>query len=135
LTLISLATIVTFLILAHGLWSRSTDGVGREQAILFNVATTLTLTIGVATLYCVLFVLALAGSALMLDEDVLTHALGHHAGPWTYVKIAWMASSLATIAGALGAGLESDEAVREAAYGYRPERETEVAAAGTKRDT
>jgi len=135
LTLISLATIVTFLILAHGLWSRSNDGVGREQAILFNVATTLTLTIGVATLYGVLFVLALASSALMLDEDVLTHALGHHAGPWTYVKIAWMASSLATVAGALGAGLESDEAVREAAYGYRPERETEVAAADTNRDT
>jgi hypothetical protein len=135
LTVISLATIVTFLILAHGLWSRSNDGVGREQAILFNVATTLTLTIGVATLYCVLLVLAVAGSALMLDQEVLTHALGHHAGAWTYVKIAWMASSLATVAGALGAGLESDEAVREAAYGYRPERETEVAAAETTRDT
>jgi hypothetical protein len=124
LTVISLATIVAFLILAHGLWSHSTDGVGREQAILFNVATTLTLTIGVAALYCVLLVLALAGSALMLDEDVLAHAIRHHADDWNYVRIAWMASSLATVAGALGAGLESDEAVREAAYGYRPERET-----------
>jgi hypothetical protein len=29
----------------------------------------------------------------------------------------------------------TSDAVREAAYGYRPERETETAVAGAKRDT
>jgi hypothetical protein len=100
--------------------------VGREQAILFNVTTTLTLTIGVASLYGALFVLGLAGAGLVLDPDVLGKAIGHDAGLATYVRVTWMASSLATVAGALGAGLESDAAVREAAYGYRPERETEL---------
>jgi hypothetical protein len=123
LTVISLASVVVFLILSHGLWSRA-DGADREQAILFNVATTLTLIIGVASLYGALFVLGLAGAGLALDQHILSQTIGPKTG-LGYAKVAWMASSLATIAGALGAGLESDDAVREAAYGYRPERETE----------
>jgi hypothetical protein len=125
LSVISMAAIVVFLILVHGLWRRRPAGAGREQAILFNVATTLTLIIGVASLYCALFVIALGAGELMLDHRVVARTIGNHVGFATYVKIAWMTTSLATAAGALGAGLESDAAVREAAYGYRPERETE----------
>jgi hypothetical protein len=60
-----------------------------------------------------------------VDEVLLSDALGHRAVLVDYVKVAWLASSLATVTGALGAGLESDAAMREAAYGYRPERHTE----------
>jgi hypothetical protein len=125
LTVVSLVSIVVFLVVAHGLWERPADGVGREQAILFNLATTMTLVIGVACLYGALFVLGLAGAGLAVDRDVLSEGIGHRADLATYLRITWMASSLATVAGALGAGLESDAAVREAAYGYRPERTTE----------
>jgi uncharacterized membrane protein len=124
LAAVALVTIVLFLILAHGLWERAVTPQARQQAVLFNVATLLTLLLGVTCLYVALFVLALAGAGLALDDSVLSNALGHPATFGDYVKVACLAASLATVAGALGAGLESDAAVREAAYGYRPERAT-----------
>jgi uncharacterized membrane protein len=126
LTLASLTAIVVFLIVAHGLWERSKDGRMREQVVLFNVATTLTLALGVLSLYAALFLLALGGAAMVVTPSVLSDAVGHAVGVREYMALAWTTTSLATVAGALGAGLESDAAVREAAYGYRPERQTQL---------
>ena len=121
----SIVAIVVFLIAAHGLWERTVDGRGREQAVLFNVATAATLTFGVLCLYGALFVLTFLAAKFTLDADVLDGTIGHRADLATYFKVTWFATSLAMVAGALGAGLESDESVREAAYGYRGERRTE----------
>lgn len=119
LTVLSISVIVVFLTVAHALWERPQRRELREQAILFNVATTLTLTLGVLTLYVALLLLTIAGAALLVDPDAMAQQLGHEVGLASYIRLAWLAGSLATIAGALGAGLESDAAVREAAYGYR----------------
>jgi hypothetical protein len=125
LTVLSVGATVVWLIVSHRLWETRQGQGSRQQTVLFNAATTLTLLLGAAALYTALFALTIGAAVVVIDAGVLGQALGHHAGVGDYAALAWMASSLATTAGGLGAGLESDEAVREAAYGYRVERTSE----------
>jgi hypothetical protein len=113
---------VVSLIVGHGLWERSPSSESRPQVVLFNLATALTVAGGVLALYIAQFVVLLGAALLLLTPRVLGHALYHHAQVTDYLKIVWLAASLATTGGALGAALESDGAVREAAYAYRAAR-------------
>ena len=113
------ATAITLVVGAE-LWERARSRRSRKQVTLFNLATLGTVVIGVLSLYAALFVLALLGALLLVVDPLFTEALGHPAGFTDHLELAWLISSLATVGGALGAGLETDEAVREAAYTYRP---------------
>jgi hypothetical protein len=103
-------------IVAHGLWERAPNRNLRDQVILFNVATAATILIGIATLYVALFLLIFAAAEMLLSPEALGSGLGHAVGTGDYATLAWFTASLATVGGGLGAGLESGEAVREAAY-------------------
>jgi hypothetical protein len=123
---ISIAATVVAIVVVHGLWERVPDSRVREQVILFNVATAATVAIGILALYLALLAVFLAGSALVIGRSLLAGAIGHPAGLGDYAVLAWFLASLATIAGALGASLESDEAVREAAYASAPDGGSDV---------
>jgi uncharacterized membrane protein len=131
LLVVGVASILaTFLsvIVGHGLWehSYSPKPEARERVVLFNLTTALTVGIGVLTLFMALFLINVVAAALLLTDDVLRKQLGHPAGLGGYVGLAWLVSSLAMLGGALGAAMENDRAVREAAYGYRPDARTEA---------
>jgi len=72
-------------------------------------------------LYVALFIVMLASALLLVPLDLLSRALGHRAGAADQISLAWLATSIATLGGALGAAPESHETVREAAYTYQPD--------------
>jgi hypothetical protein len=113
---------VVSLIAGHHLWEHGGSPESRPQVVLFNLATTLTVACGVLVLYIAQFAVLLAAALVLLKPTVLAQAVGHGAGMADYLKLVWLAASLATTGGALGAAIESGDAVREAAYAYRPAR-------------
>jgi hypothetical protein len=119
----SIAIAVVTLITAHELWEHAEDPRVREQVVLFNLVTLITVTFGIASLYAVVLVVSLAVAAILIDPSLFESAVHHPVGVQEYLRLAWLASSLATVGGALGGVLESDETVREAAYAYRAEDE------------
>ncbi|HEY1933340.1 MAG TPA: hypothetical protein VGG99_15110, partial [Acetobacteraceae bacterium] len=117
----SVAAVIITIMVTTGLWERSPHPAAREQVILFNIVTAATVGIGVVVLYLALFIAMLASALLLVPGNLLGVQLGHPAGAVDQIRLAWLATSIATVGGALGAALESRETVREAAYTYQPD--------------
>jgi hypothetical protein len=109
------------LIVWHELWERSPSPAARERVVLFNLATTLTIVIGVLTMFAALLAISTVCVVALIARDVLSAEIGHPAGAASYVRIALVLSMLATLGGALGSALENHDAVHQAAYGYSPD--------------
>jgi len=119
--LLGLTALVTWLIVAHDLWEKPDRETPAELARLFNLGTVLTLTLAALVSYAVLFAGTALAGALLIDTSVLEQNLQRPADISDYLTLAWIISSLATVGGAIGSGLEDEETVRAAAYGYHPE--------------
>jgi hypothetical protein len=129
LSLTSVLATCLSLIVVHDLWERMPQEHARERVVLINLATALTVAIGVLTLYLALFAITFVVGLALIPHGVIAQELGHPVGLENYLRLAWLMSSMATIGGALGAAVESNEAVREAAYGYRPDEDAEASRA------
>lgn len=122
--LAAVALLVVWLIVAHHLWEKSSAGNGRdrEQRMLYNLSTVVSLTIGVGCMYLGLFAVNLAVASYLVRPSLVESVLGHPVDATTYLTLAWSFTTMGVVAGALGSSLETDEAVRHAAYGYREEQ-------------
>ena len=124
LVLISLGTVtamVVWLIVYHELWVRTArdDPTTREQVVLFNASTVLTLLIGVGCAYLGLLTVNFGAANLVIPRQILAEQLQAPVGLADYALLTWLATSGASVAGALGTGFESEQSVREAAYSRR----------------
>ena len=120
LLLISVTLTTVALIVAHGLWEHTSAPSARERVVLFNLATSVTLALATAALYAALFVISLLAAAVFIPPAALEENIRHATGIGDYVQLSWLVASIATLGGALGSLVDSDEGVRSAVYHPRP---------------
>ncbi|GAA2082231.1 hypothetical protein [Microbacterium hatanonis] len=122
-TIASIAVVIAWIVIDGELWDRPDDDspAARERSRLYNTSTLLTLTIGVVLCYLALYVINLCWALFVLDPAVMGDSLGMSLGYGDLFVLTWFVASAATLGGALGTGLASDDAIRAAAYSKREE--------------
>src|ERR1700759_2680745 len=86
---VSIASTIAAVIVVPGLWERTSDPRARGQVVLFNLTTATTVTLGIVSLYAVLFVLILSGAALVTASQTFGRAVGRDVGFADYATLAW----------------------------------------------
>jgi hypothetical protein len=122
-TIASVALVVGWLVIDGELWDRPDDDSAhaKERSRLYNTSTLVTLTTGVLICYLALYVVNLVWALFVLDPAVMGGYLHSSLDYRDLFVLSWFVASAATVGGALGTGLESDEAIRAAAYSKREE--------------
>jgi len=121
----AIVAMVVWIIVAHHLWERPSDPQQRKWTSLYNGVSVLTITAAVLLAYAILFALLFIAAWVFVPGGYFQSTLKHPVGVGEYLTLSWLGTSLATVAGALGASLEDEERVREASYGYRQRRRHE----------
>ena len=126
-TIASIGLVVGWIVIDGRLWDRPDhdSAQARERSRLYNTSTLVTLTIGVIICYVALYALNLGWALFILDPAVMSGELPASLGYADLFVLTWFVASAATLGGALGTGLESDEAIRAATYSKREEERRE----------
>jgi small-conductance mechanosensitive channel len=120
-TVASIALAVAWILIEGQLWDRPDDESpqARERSRLYNASTVVTLIIGVLICYAALYVVNVAWAYFVLDPAVMGRYLHTPVSHTDLFVLAWFVASAATVGGGLGSGLESNKAIRAAAYSKR----------------
>jgi hypothetical protein len=122
--LVAILAMVVWLIADNQLWEHNRSA--REEAILYNLATVITLFLGVACMYLVLFTVIWLAANVVISAQYLSLVLQHPSTAANYLNLVWLASSVGIVAGAVGSSLESRQAVLRATYSRREQERRRV---------
>ncbi|HEX4430810.1 MAG TPA: hypothetical protein VHZ96_16200 [Frankiaceae bacterium] len=115
----AIAAMTTWLLGYHHLWERPADRTERETVLLNNVSTVITLAVGVACMYALLFALTFLAASAVIDSSLLHSEVVGGRGIAEYIVIVWFACSVGIVAGAIGSSLETEQAIEKATYSRR----------------
>ncbi|MEH3155700.1 MAG: hypothetical protein PGN29_10240 [Gordonia paraffinivorans] len=118
LSVLAVLVMTVWLIANNRLWEKR-GALPAYRARLYNAATTLTIVLNAAVLYAGLFVVALCTALAVIDSGYLAGQIGGDLGFRGYVCLAWLATSMGTVAGAVGSSADSYDDILSATYGHR----------------
>lgn len=134
ISLFVVAAFTTWLIGHNGLWASPESAGGRVRSGLDNAATVITVGIGVAAMYLVLWAVLFAVTLAVVNSEYLAGDLGHSVNLLDYLDIAWLASALGMMGGAMGSNFDKEKDIREATYTRREYTRRKMADAEKEQD-
>lgn len=108
-----------WIVFAHNLWEHTNEKSSNHLRRLYNTATIITLTTSILMYYIVLFFLFLVAVTVFVPADLYGAQTDQDIEMIHYLKLAWLVTSVATVAGSVGSGLEKTDEVGKITYGYR----------------
>lgn len=119
-TVLAVLGLVLWLMLRNRLWDRPGSAGGRRLAVMYTVATVLSLLASVAVLYLLLFAGILTIALLLIDPTYMAQTQeGLDGTLMNYVDIAWLAASMGTVAGAVGSNFDPEADLENLTQGSR----------------
>ncbi|MCI2900437.1 5,10-methylene-tetrahydrofolate dehydrogenase [Staphylococcus hominis] len=121
ISIMAILGMLVWIMVSHGLWESTKEAKHKRIVMLYNLTTIMTLLIAIVIYYMILYSLFLIAEIVLLPPGFLGQQVGLE-GPASvqlYLSIPWFATSISTVAGAIGAGLLNDQLIKESTYGYR----------------
>jgi len=112
---------VIWVIFSHELWEKPTEKGKKRWRDLYNWTTFTTLGVIIISNYIMLFIIFLAAIAVFVPPSLFEAwtGLDEEPTPEYYFALVWLITSLGTLAGAIGTGIEDEGKIRDITYSYR----------------